>query len=997
MLRSSRAVRRMHSTLATPFVDRHCGEVSGSKNVREMLHVIGVDSVGELMQQTMPDGIRYDMDGTEESEKLAVARLSALPEAATEEEALEEMKNMMAQNDTTTKSLLGQGYYGTHTPAVIRRCMIEAAGWYTPYTPYQAEVAQGRLEMLLNFQQMVIDLTGTAVSNCSLLDEATAAAEAMAMCFNVAGGGKPKKNAMGEKVPKDVFVVSNDVFEQTKDVLRTRAGPFGIKLVFVPDEELLQQVQEFGAEGRLCGVLVQSPGQYGSVCDYSAVAHEAHQHKALTVASTDLLAQVLTKPVGEYADIVVGSAQRFGVPMGAGGPHAGFLAVTDEKMLRRMPGRIIGVSKDRRGEQALRMTLQTREQHIRRDKASSNICTAQALLANVSAAYAVYHGREGLTQIASRVHQQATEVLQHCARVGLVVDTCDVFDTVHVHCDSAAAVQAFLDRGFYVRGTERGVALSFDETVTAEDVATIKSVLETLGSGEPTSQVAGALSADLRRTTDFLTHPVFKQHRSETRMMRYLRSLEDKDLGLDRAMIPLGSCTMKLNAAAEMTPLTWESVGKVHPFVPPEARKGYAQMCEQVEEWLAAITGFDAVSLQPNSGANGEYTGMMVIKDFLRKRDGNDKRNVCLIPTSAHGTNPASAVMAGLKIVPVNCKPDNGDICVDHLRKQLEKYSDDVAAIMLTYPSTHGVFEETVREVCDLVHQHGGQVYMDGANMNAQVGMTSPGEIGADVCHLNLHKTFAIPHGGGGPGMGPIGVAKHLAPHLPSHVVAAPPSATETSITAVSAAPFGSASILTIPWMYMRMLGAAGLRHATRQAIVNANYMAARLSGAYEIAFTNANGRSAHEFIIDLRPFKATTGIVEEDVAKRLIDFGFHAPTMSWPVPGTLMVEPTESESRDELDRFCDAMLQIRAEIAAIENGEMDRERNPLKRAPHTIADLVEPWDEEAIGYTREQAVWPVPALKHKKPLWPSVSRIDNVHGDRNLACACPPMSDFTE
>ena len=860
------------------------------------------------------------------------------------------------------------GYAGTHTPGVIGRNMLENPGWYTAYTPYQAEISQGRLEMLLNFQQMVMDLTGMPVSNASLLDEATAAAEAMTLAKRQ---GKSKGN---------VFFVADDVHPQTLGVIQTRAEYFGFEVVTGdPSGELPEGV---------FGVLAQYPGTYGNLRDLSPIAEKTHAAGAALIVAADLLACALVTPPGEQgADIVVGSAQRFGVPMGFGGPHAAFLAC-QKGFERSMPGRVIGVSKDSRGRVALRMAMQTREQHIRREKATSNICTAQALLANMAGAYAVYHGQEGIRTIAQRTHRMAGILARALNDAGLTVND-SFFDTLTFTGDGAAIRERAEAKGINFRYDGGRIGVTLDETVTVADLG---DVIEAI-TGKAVDVLAldsGAVDgipADLGRTSDFLTHPVFNTHHSEHAMLRYLKTLENKDYSLTHGMIPLGSCTMKLNATAEMIPVTWPEFGQLHPFAPADQTQGYAQMLAELEGWLADITGYDAVSLQPNSGAQGEYAGLLTIRKYHESR-GEAHRSVCLIPASAHGTNPASAAMMGMSVVVVKTDAE-GNIDFADLKAKAEQHSENLGALMITYPSTHGVYEANVTEVCDLIHQHGGQVYLDGANMNALVGVAKPGLIGSDVSHLNLHKTFAIPHGGGGPGMGPIGVKAHLTPFLPNHSVM---PTSDSATGAVSAAPYGSASILPISYLYIRLLGAQGLRDSTGVALLNANYIAQQLAGAYPILYTGQAGRIAHECIIDIRPLKASSGISEEDIAKRLMDYGFHAPTMSFPVPGTLMIEPTESEPKAELDRFIAAMLGIRREIQEVQDGLIKAEDSPLKHAPHTQEDLVaEDWNR---AYCREVGAFPSAAQKQWK-YWPAVNRVDNVYGDRNFVCSCPPMEDY--
>ena len=903
-----------------------------------------------------------------------------LPAALGEQEALADFKSMMSKNEIY-RSHIGVGYYPNFTPNVILRNILENPGWYTPYTPYQAEVAQGRLEMLLNYQTMISDLTGLPVSNASLLDEATAAAEAMNMCLN----SSTKK--------RKVFYVSDQVYTQSLAVIKTRAAGVGIEVrVGHPSQFDYSKDDVFG-------IMLQYPAQDGTVENIKSIIDAAHAKDVRVVVASDLLALTVLTPPGEFgADVVCGSAQRFGVPMGFGGPHAAFLA-SSESYKRKLPGRIIGVSKDSRGKPALRMAMQTREQHIRRDKATSNICTAQALLANMAAAYAIYHGPAGLRKIGEKVHA-AAKLFAAGVRASGFETSSSFFDTVRITAKGAASkiLAAAAAERINLRQVDADtLTVAFDETTTMEHVDQLLAIVAGVA-GKKASTVNElvkstdvAVPSEFARTSSYLQHPVFNMYHCEHEMLRYLYRLQMKDLSLATAMIPLGSCTMKLNATSEMIPVTWPEVGQLHPFAPADQAQGYKEMLTNLKVWLAEITGFHTVSLQPNAGSQGEYAGLLAIRAYHESR-GDHHRNICLIPTSAHGTNPASAVMAGMKVVVVSCDA-KGNIDYADLEAKATQHAANLSCIMMTYPSTHGVFEENVRDVCQLIHQHGGQVYMDGANMNAQVGLCSPGAIGADVCHLNLHKTFCIPHGGGGPGMGPIGVAQHLAPFIPSHPFL-PEFETQKDVGAVSAAPFSSASILPISYMYIRMMGPDGLAKATETAILNANYMAARLRKHYNILYTGKNGTCAHEFIIDLREFKASAGIVEEDVAKRLMDFNFHAPTMSWPVVGTLMVEPTESESLYELDRFCDAMIAIRHEIAAVAEGRMDKAVNPLKCAPHT-ADVVIA-DEWNRPYTREQAAYPLPYLKQNK-FWPTVGRLDNVFGDRHVVCTCPPLESYNQ
>ncbi len=947
------------------FVRRHLGRPDDE--VRQMLDTIGVDSVETLVGETVPAAIRLERP----------LSLSWLPDDRPlgESETLGVLRRI-AEKNRVNRSFLGMGYYGCHVPGVIQRNILENPGWYTQYTPYQAEISQGRLEALLNYQTMVADLTGLPMSNASLLDEGTAAAEAMHMCAESADG--------------NVFLVADDCHPQTIAVVETRASALGVE-VRVGDPASFS----FDDEGGVFGVLVQYPSTDGRIRDWSEVIERAHAAKALVVMATDLLALTLLRSPGELgADIAVGSAQRFGVPMGFGGPHAAFMSTRDEYK-RQIPGRVIGVSRDRHGRTALRMALQTREQHIRREKATSNICTAQVLLAIMAGMYGVYHGPDGLRAIARRVHALASTLAEGLRGLGFNLGDDPFFDTLRVELGDRSAddlLRAADERGINLRklggpgGGALGIAL--DEATTAADVADLLAVFGGTGSVDDLVLSEGGIPAAHARTSEILTHPVFHRHHTEHEMLRYIKRLEARDLSMATSMISLGSCTMKLNATSEMIPITWPELGAIHPFAPASQTEGYGTLFETLERWLCEITGFAACSLQPNAGSQGEYTGLMVIREYhLSRKD--EGRNICLIPVSAHGTNPASAVMAGLKVVPVACDA-NGNVDIPDLRAKAEQHRGKVAAIMVTYPSTHGVFEEGIREICEIVHEHGGQVYLDGANMNAQVGLCRPGDYGADVCHLNLHKTFCIPHGGGGPGMGPICVGSHLAPFLPGHPVVH--TGGGEAIGPVSAAPWGSASILPIPWMYIAMMGAAGLTQATEVAIFNANYMAARLKDHYPVLYRGARGRVAHEFILDLRPFKASAGVEAEDVAKRLMDFSFHAPTMSFPVAGTLMIEPTESESKAELDRFCDAMIAIRDEIRAIEEGRIDRQDNPLKNAPHTAEDATQSnWEHP---YTREQAIFPAPWVKERK-FWPYVARIDNVWGDRNLMCLCPPVESY--
>ncbi|MFN7977933.1 MAG: aminomethyl-transferring glycine dehydrogenase [Vicinamibacterales bacterium] len=945
------------------FVRRHVGP--RPHDLPEMLATVGAPTLDALIDEAIPASIRR---------KGPVA----LPPGESEHVYLTRLKAVAGKN-RVLRSFIGLGYYDTITPSVIRRCLFENPSWYTPYTPYQAEIAQGRLESLLNYQTMVCDLTGLQVAGASLLDEGTAAGEAMTLLHRVSS----KKLQTG-----GVFLAASDVFPQTLAVLQSRAEPLGITLKVQPVSEMRFD------DADVFGVLLQYPNERGAIVDPSATIKAAHDAKVLVAVASDLLALTKLTPPGEMgADVVLGNSQRFGVPLGYGGPHAAFFAVRQD-YIRHAPGRIIGVSVDAQGNRAYRMTLQTREQHIRREKATSNICTAQALLANVAANYAVYHGPDGLTDIANHVHAQTRALVAGVTALGIAQTNAHYFDTVAFTLTAAQAASvhaASVAAGFNLRhisATEIGVSL--DEMTTPEEVATLVGVFASAvgkTAGAAVAPAGDALPPALRRTSAFLTHPVFHRHRSESEMMRYLKHLERKDIGLDISMIPLGSCTMKLNAASEMFPVTWTEFSRMHPFVPADQAEGYAQICRELEAALAELTGFAATSLQPNSGAQGELAGLLVIRAYHQDR-GQGHRNVVLIPASAHGTNPASAVMAGYKVVVV-ASDTNGNIDVADLKAKAEQHSANLAALMVTYPSTHGVFEDAIIDICATIHAHGGQVYMDGANMNAQVGLTSPAIIGADVNHINLHKTFAIPHGGGGPGMGPICVAAHLAPYLPGHPLATTGGA--KGILPVAAAPWGSASILLISYGYIKMLGGDGVTESTKYAILNANYIKSRLESHYDVLYTRANGRVAHEMIFDLRKFKAA-GVEEGDVAKRLMDYGFHAPTVSFPVPGTLMIEPTESEDKGELDRFCDALIAIRQEIEDVVTGKADAKDNVLKNAPHTAAVVTA--DTWTHPYTREQAAFPLPWVKANK-FWPSVGRIDNPYGDRNLVCICPPMEAY--
>ncbi|HEX2717450.1 MAG TPA: aminomethyl-transferring glycine dehydrogenase [Gemmatimonadaceae bacterium] len=945
------------------FIPRHIGP--GERDVAEMLQAIGHDTLDALIDAAVPEQIR-------------LRRALAIGEGKSEAEVLAHMRTLASRNQIF-RSYIGMGYYDTFVPPVIQRNILENPGWYTAYTPYQAEIAQGRLEALLNFQTVVVDLTGLEIANASLLDEGTAAAEAMHLAHAAKGSDT-----------RDLFFIAEDCHPQTIDVVRTRAAARGIRVV-------LGNPKTYKLGSEVFGALLQYPATDGAIHDYRAFAEAAHAHDAVVVAACDLLSLTLLTPPGDWgADVAVGSAQRFGVPMGYGGPHAAFFATKDE-FKRLLPGRIIGVSRDARGRPALRMALQTREQHIRREKATSNVCTAQVLLAVMASMYAVWHGPEGLTRIARRVRRLATLLAEGLRKLGFQSGDAPFFDTLRIDTGKLGAKEILTrakERKINLRMIdEKTVGIALDETTRLADVEELLLVFGGAGAKGTLDQlgdVDDALPEPFARSTAFLTHPVFSSHRSETEMLRYIRSLEAKDLSLTHSMIPLGSCTMKLNATAEMYPVTWPEFGKLHPFAPREQAAGYTAMFEELERDLAEITGFAAVSLQPNAGSQGEYAGLLVIQRYHQSR-GEAHRNVCLIPQSAHGTNPASAVMAGMKVVVVKTG-GSGDIDIDDLRAKAGEHAADLAALMVTYPSTHGVFEEGITEICEIVHEHGGQVYLDGANMNAMVGVARPGDIGADVCHLNLHKTFCIPHGGGGPGMGPIGVAKHLAPFVPGHAVV--PIGTPTASGAVSAAPWGSASILPISYVYIKMMGGEGLTLATKVAILNANYIAKRLDPHYPVLYKGLNGTVAHECIVDPRGLKASTGVEVEDIAKRLMDYGFHAPTVSFPVAGTLMIEPTESEPKAELDRFCDAMISIREEIADIAGGVLDRQDNPLKNSPHTLDQVMS--DSWSRGYSRERAAFPLPWLRESK-FWPSVARVESAYGDRNLVCSCVPTDAYAE
>jgi len=942
------------------FSDRHIGP--GQQETAEMLKLIGVSSIDELINQTIPSDIRL-------SNELSIG------EAVDETTYINDLRKVAAKNKMF-RSYIGLGYYGTITPPVILRNIFENPGWYTAYTPYQAEIAQGRLEALLNYQTIVSDLTGLPMANASLLDEATAAAEGMTMLFHTRGKEQVKNNAVK-------FFVSDEVFPQTIDVLKTRAEPLGIELE-------IGDYASFSFDDDFYGVILQYPGKSGVINDYSGFTAKCKTKDIRVVVAADILSLVMLTPPGEWgADVVVGNSQRFGVPMGYGGPHAAFFA-TKEDYKRDIPGRIIGLSLDASGKPALRMALQTLEQHIKRDKATSNICTAQVLLAVMASMYVVYHGSEGVKSIASSVHQKACSLAGSLQKAGFEIAHSSYFDTIKVVANGmAATIKAnALAKGMNFRYEDDAVVIAVDETTSANDLKDIVAVFANANGSDVQFEVTNnhIINSDysLSRKSTFLTNIVFNKYRSETDMLRYIKHLENKDLALNHSMIALGSCTMKLNATSEMMPLSWPLWNSIHPFAPVDQTQGYQQIIRELESHLCDVTGFDAISLQPNSGAQGEYAGLMAIRGYLQAK-GEGHRNIVLIPQSAHGTNPASAVMAGWNVVVTKCD-ENGNVDIADLKEKAEKHKDNLAAVMVTYPSTHGVYEEGIRELTQIIHDNGGQVYMDGANMNAQVGLTAPGLIGADVCHLNLHKTFAIPHGGGGPGMGPICVKAHLADHLPGHIH------TNSTVTAVSAAPYGSASILLISYAYICMLGAEGVTDATKYAILNANYMRARLDKAYDILYTGVSGTCAHEFIIDLRPFKTSAGIEAEDVAKRLIDYGFHAPTMSFPVPGTIMIEPTESEDMAELDRFCDALLSIHAEIKAIENGQFDKVDNPSKNAPHTQHVICA--DEWSHAYSRQVAAFPLPYVQQNK-FWPSVARVNNTHGDRNLICTCEPVASY--
>ena len=948
----------------TTFADRHIGP--SPEETAQMLREIGFADLDALVDATVPKNIRLD-------------RVLELPAAKSENDALAELRALASQN-RIARNFIGAGYSDTITPPVIQRNILENPGWYTAYTPYQAELAQGRLEALVNFQTMVTDLTALDIANASLLDEATAAAEAMALCHHAATDRSRNK-----------FFVADNCHPETIEVVQTRAKPLGIEIV-------TGDFANFKFDDAVFGALVQYPATDGAIYNYERFAGAVHDAGALFVVAADILALALLKPPGEFgADVAVGSTQRFGVPLGFGGPHAAYIATRDQ-FKRHLPGRLVGVSHDAEGRPAYRLALQTREQHIRRDKATSNICTAQVLLAVIAAMYAVYHGPNGLRAIAQRVHDFAAKLAQGLRQLGFKIAQENFFDTIRLELGQGSSrdlIERAARAGCNLRAvSDHAISIALDETTTGSDIETLMSIFRGTAvrdyADENLDSSSYRIPQSAIRNSPFLTHPVFNTYQSETEMLRYLRRLESRDLSLCHSMIPLGSCTMKLNATAEMFPISWPEFAKLHPFAPDSQTSGYREMCDQLERWLAEISGFAAVSLQPNAGSQGEFAGLLAIREYHASR-GEAHRNVCLIPQSAHGTNPASAIMAGFKVVAIATLKD-GDIDLADLRAKADAHARDLAALMVTYPSTHGVFETTIREICEIVHGRGGQVYMDGANMNAQVGLCRPGDIGADVCHLNLHKTFCIPHGGGGPGVGPIGVAKHLVPFLPTAPsINRQPSTITAATGPVAAAPFGSASILTISWMYIRMMGPDGLKRATEVAILSANYIAKRLDRHFPVLFKGKRGLVAHECILDLREWKRV-GIEVEDVAKRLMDYGFHAPTISWPVAGTMMVEPTESESKDELDRFCDAMISIHAEMTAIANGKADKQNNLLKNAPHTTRQIAaEKWDHP---YSREQAAFPAPWLRDHK-FWPSVARIDNVYGDRNLFCSCPPIEEF--
>ena len=952
MLQKKRTLADLQN--AAEFIARHVGP--STEDQQQMLSVLGCANLQELTAQVVPEAIAMTED---------LAIVDGCPEA----QALAELREIASHNKVF-KSFIGQGYYGTITPNVIQRNILENPAWYTAYTPYQPEISQGRLEALINFQTMISDLTGMEMSNSSMLDEGTAAAEAMALCQRMS------------KSKSSRFFVDSDCLPQTIEVIKTRAEPMGIEVEVADPADFA---------GEAFGILLQYPGASGEVRDYRDIIGKVQAQKGLAVMAADILSLVLLESPGSLgADVAIGTTQRFGVPLGFGGPHAGYMA-TREAYKRNLPGRLVGLSQDANGNPAYRLALQTREQHIRREKATSNICTAQVLLAVIAGMYAVYHGPEGLQRIAQRVHLLTSVLAEGLRLNGMVPTNKHWFDTLTLHTGSRtdAIIKAAAEREMNLRQIDaEHIGLSIDETTGTEDIIALWGILlveNSLDLNALAAEVAAALPDDLIRTDGFLTHPTFNSFHSETEMLRYLRKLADKDIALDRAMIPLGSCTMKLNATAEMLPITWPEFSNMHPFAPHDQTGGYRAMIDELESMLCAATGYDAMSLQPNAGSQGEYAGLLAIRGYHESR-GDTHRTVCLIPSSAHGTNPASAQMCGMQVVVTKCD-DQGNVDIADLKEKAATHSENLAAIMVTYPSTHGVFEEGIKEICQIVHDHGGQVYIDGANLNAMVGVCQPGKFGGDVSHLNLHKTFCIPHGGGGPGVGPIGVGKHLEPFLPKEVEGGDRRGAQ-----VSAAPFGSASILPITWMYIRMMGRAGLKQATEVAILNANYMANRLQDHYEVLYTGANGRVAHECILDVRPIKDDVGISVDDIAKRLIDYGFHAPTMSFPVSGTLMIEPTESESKAELDRFCDAMIAIKHEVNQVANGEFQLDDNPLVSAPHTAAVVT--GDEWTRAYTRSQAAYPLDSLRDNK-YWPPVGRLDNVFGDRNLVCSCPPMSVY--
>jgi len=946
-----------HLAFNSEFVSRHIG--TSDSDIQVMLKTLGFNSMDEFIHKVIPDSI------------LSKQPLQ-LGHANNESDVLQLLREIAEQN-IVARSFIGMGYYNTHTPNVILRNLLENPAWYTAYTPYQPEISQGRLEALLNYQTMICDLTGMQIANASLLDEATAAAEAMTFCQRIA---KSKSN---------VFFVSEDCFPQTIDVIKTRAAPIGIEVVVGDHRTALNDIDCFG-------VLLQYPALNGEIHSYAHTCQIAHQKQAMVVVAADILALTLLTPPGEFgADVAIGTTQRFGVPLGFGGPHAAYFATLDAHK-RQMPGRMVGVSIDSYGNPAYRLALQTREQHIRREKATSNVCTAQVLLANISSMFAVYHGPDGVQRIAKRVHHLTATLVAGLKQLGCTVTNQHFFDTVEVATDARTKVIHAVARGLDInlrQIDDSRIGISLDETCDESDIVNIWAAFAVSDKQLPdfkelVAKAATTIPAELQRTSSYLTHPVFHRHRSETQMLRYLRTLADKDLALDRTMIPLGSCTMKLNATAEMIPVTWPEFSNIHPFAPADQTLGYARLITELEQMLVACTGYDAVSLQPNAGSQGEYAGLMAIRAYHHSR-GDMHRNICLIPSSAHGTNPATSQMVGMQVVVVQCD-EGGNVDVADLKAKAEQHAANLAALMITYPSTHGIFETAIKEICAIIHDNGGQVYIDGANMNAMVGLCQPGKFGGDVSHLNLHKTFCIPHGGGGPGVGPIGVKSHLIPFLPGHHVM------ENKNAPVCAAPWGSASILPISWTYIKLMGQEGLKQASQVAILNANYIAKRLSDHFPILYAGEGGIVAHECIVDLRPLKDETGVTVDDVAKRLMDFGFHAPTMSFPVPGTLMIEPTESEDKIEIDRFCDAMIAIRAEINDVATGKISAEDSPLRHAPHTSMTLAGEWPHP---YTREQAAFPVASLKNGSKYWPPVGRIDNVYGDRNVVCSCPPLSDY--